>query len=346
MKYTQLGNTEIKVSKICLGTMTYGQQNTIEDAAEQLDYALDQGVNFIDTAEMYPVPAFAHVQGRTEEYIGDWLSKSKKRDQIVLASKIAGPNRNFEEFMRKPLQFNREQFEQALDDSLRRLKTDYIDLYQLHWPERKINMFGQRGVENLNGEEWNDNIQDILEGLQDQIKAGKIKHIGISNETPWGFMKYIQESYNNLPRIVSVQNAYSLLNRQYEVGMSEISLRENIGLLAYSPLAFGLLTGKYHNGSNTQDARLTKYPNFRRYASANTFIAAKGYIELAKEISISPTILALSFVNQRSFVTSNIIGATTMSQLKENIESINFDLSDEILNRINEIHEKYPNPAP
>ena len=345
MKYTTLPNTDIQVSKICLGTMTFGQQNTEADGHAQMDYAVANGVNFFDTAEMYSVPARKETYGSTEKILGTWFKKSGKRDEIVLATKIAGPNPNFG-YMREKNDFSPASIKYALDNSLQRLQTDYIDLYQLHWPERKTNFFGKRGFI-VEHDAWEDNIRLVLETLDGFIKEGKIKHIGLSNETPWGIMRFLEESkYNNLPKISTVQNPYSLLNRQFEVGSAEVCMKENVGLFAYSPLAFGVLSGKFLSGENHPNARIKLFPQFSRYNSTECTEAAKRYQEIAQKHSISMAQMALAFVNQQPFVTSNIIGATTLEQLKENISSIDLHLSDEIIAEINAVHAVIPDPAP
>lgn len=347
MKISQLGKTDLKVSKIALGTMTFGDQNTESEAHEQLDYALDQGVNFIDTAEMYPVPARAETQGRTERYIGSWLMDKGKRNEVILASKITGPNRAFEAYLRSPLNFSPEQIEAAVSDNLERLNTDYIDLYQLHWPERKTNMFGMRGMDSISDDPWEENFVTVMEGLKREIDRGRIRYIGLSNETPWGVMKFKEAAKQvGVDLIASIQNPYSLVNRTYEYGMAEVSLRESIPLLAYSPMAFGLLSGKYFDQSDVSKSRLTLFPNFKRYSSRSCEKAAKDYVQLAKDYGLTPAQLSLAFVNQREFVGANIIGATTMEQLKENINSIHVELSEEVMNEINRIHQANPNPAP
>ena len=345
MKYTTLPNTDIQVSKICLGTMTFGQQNTEADGHAQMDYAVANGVNFFDTAEMYSVPARKETYGSTEKILGTWFKKSGKRDEIVLATKIAGPNPNFG-YMREKNDFSPASIKYALDNSLQRLQTDYIDLYQLHWPERKTNFFGKRGFI-VEHDAWEDNIRLVLETLDGFIKEGKIKHIGLSNETPWGIMRFLEESkYNNLPKISTVQNPYSLLNRQFEVGSAEVCMKENVGLFAYSPLAFGVLSGKFLSGENHPNARIKLFPQFSRYNSTECTEAAKRYQEIAQKHSISMAQMALAFVNQQPFVTSNIIGATTLEQLKENISSIDLHLSGEIIAEINAVHAVIPDPAP
>jgi len=343
MEYNILPNSNIKVSKICLGTMTWGRQNNQQEAFDQMDYSIDKGVNFFDTAELYPVPATPDKYAITEEIIGNWFQQSKKRDKIILATKIAGPG-DYTAHIRKT-GFKGNSIENALDGSLKRLKTDYIDLYQLHWPERITNTFGNRNYQYFN-DSWEDNFEFILEKLKELIKIGKIRHIGLSNENPWGIMKFLEYSKQELPKMITVQNPYSLLNRLFEVGSSEICKRENIGLLAYSPLGFGILTGKYFNGKMPKNSRLDLFPTLKRYSNENSIKAAKLYQEVAKKHNLSLTHLSLSFVNDRPFVTSNIIGATNLEQLKENIESVNIKLSDEIISEINSINNKIPNPSP
>lgn len=344
MNFNTLPNTNIKVSKICLGTMTFGEQNSENDAHSQLDYATENGVNFIDTAEMYPIAAREATVGLTEKYIGNWLKKSGKREGLVLATKIAGPNRKME-YIRNPLDFSKKSIHEAVDLSLKNLQTDYIDLYQMHWPERVMNMFGQRGVSKIDTQ-WQDNFFEILSIFDGIIKEGKIKHLGVSNENPYGVMKYLHESEkHNLPRIVTIQNPYSLLNRLYEVGLSEIGMREKVGLLAYSPLGFSYLTGKHLNGI-LPNSRLGIFPQFSRYSNTNCHTATKLYQELAQANGLTITQMALAFVNQQDFVTSTIIGATTMEQLQENIAAFETVLTPEVISEINKIQELIPNPAP
>ena len=345
MKYTTLPNTDLKVSKICLGTMTFGEQNTEKEGHEQMDYALEKGINFFDVAELYPIPARAETYGSTEKIIGTWFQKTGNRDKVVLASKIAGWGA-YTAHIRKD-GFSKRGIKEAVENSLKRLQTDYIDLYQLHWPERAANCFGVRDYPYKNHTERHENHLEILETLESLIKEGKILKIGLSNETPWGTMQYLQTAKDhNLPRMSTIQNSYSLIHRAYEYGMSEVSLRENIGLLVYSPLAFGVLSGKYLNGKKPVDARAILFPNYNRYSSPQSEKAVIEYQKIAKKHGLSLVEMSLAFVNQLPFVTSNIIGATKMSQLKENINSINIDLSEEIINEINEIHKIMPNPAP
>lgn len=343
MKYSTLGNTDLKVSKICLGTMTFGEQNTEAEGHEQLDYALDQGVNFIDTAEMYSTPGRQETQGSTERIIGTWLAARKNRDKVIVATKVTGPSEGLK-YIRQPLQFNKEQINIAINNSLERLQTDYVDLYQLHWPERKANFFGVRGYKH--DAEWEDNFLEILEVLDTLIQSGKVRHVGISNETPWGTMRYLNlAEKHNLPRMVSIQNPYSLLGRIFEVGLSEIAIREQIGLLAYSPMAFGLLSGKYHKGVDTPQDRLNRFKQYSRYNSDNCYKATAAYLKLAEENNLSLAQMSLAYVNTRPFLTSNIIGATSMTQLKENIGSIDVELSEEVIKAIEEIQNVYPDPA-
>ena len=345
MKYTTLPNTNIKVSKICLGTMTWGNQNTEAEGHEQLDYALEQGVNFIDTAELYPVPATAETSGRTSTIIGNWLHKRNNRDKVILASKIAGPG-DYTAHIRTN-GFSKEGLNDAITKELKRLQTDYIDLYQLHWPERQTNTFGVRDYNHNPTDGWKDNFNEVLHSLKEQIKAGKIRHIGMSNEKAWGAMRYIEESRtHDLPRMCTIQNAYSLINRVFEGDMAEVALRESIGLLTYSPMAFGVLSGKYIKGTAGEDARLKLFPRFARYSSEQSTEATRRYLKIAEDNNITLAQMSLAFVNQQPFVTSNIIGASKMEQLKENIDSINVTLSKEILNQINAVHAVIPNPAP
>jgi aryl-alcohol dehydrogenase-like predicted oxidoreductase len=345
MKYTTLPSTAIKVSKICLGTMTWGNQNTEAEGHAQMDFALDHGVNFFDTAELYPVPATAETQGLTSKYIGTWLKKNNTRDKVIIASKIAGIG-DYTAHIRTA-GFSAKTIKEAIDLELGRLQTDYIDLYQLHWPERHTNTFGVRDFKPSPNDPWVDNFNAVLHALESFVKAGKIRAIGISNEKAWGTMRYVEEiRKDSLTPISTAQNAYSLLNRTYEGDLAEVSLREDIGLLAYSPLAFGVLSGKYIEGTAADNARLKLFPRFARYSSAQSTEATKQYLTLAQDLGISLTTLALAFVNQRPFVTSNIIGATNLDQLKENIESINTEFSQETLDRIDAIHAGIPNPAP
>ena len=349
MRYRKLGNTNIDVSVICLGTMTFGEQNTDKEGFQQMDYAFDRGVNFFDTAELYAVMPRKDTYGKTEEIVGDWLKNSKNRNKIILASKIASKSEDDLFWIREGsvnLGFDKKNMNQAIDGSLKRLKTDYIDLYQLHWPERKVPKFGLLDFKYDPKDQWTA-IEDVLENLQRLVDAGKIRYVGLSNETPWGVMKFLQlAKEQNLPRMVSIQNVYSLVNRVFDVANSEVAIRENCGLLAYSPLAGGRLTGKYIDNKKPENARYTIWPRrFSRHHTKRGEIAIESYYKLAKKYGLSPAVLANSFVNDRPFVTSNIIGATNMKQLKENIDSVNINLSSEILNEIENIHLSDPNPC-
>lgn len=345
MRYVKLGTSDLDVSKICLGTMTWGEQNTEAEAHEQLDYALGQGINFIDTAEMYPVPPIAKTQGLTEQYIGSWLAARGSRSKIVLATKVAGPAQWLPHLRGGP-RLDKENIETALEASLNRLKTDYVDLYQIHWPERSTNYFGHLGY--TPGEDGDAiPLEETLSAINALLVSGKIRHWGLSNETPWGLMKSIAIADQiGMPRPVSVQNPYNLLNRSYEVGMAECSHRESAGLLAYSPLAFGVLSGKYLGGARPEGARITLYKRFSRYTHDRAESAVKAYADLAKAHGLSLTQLALAFVNSRAFVTSNIIGATSMGQLKENIDSLSVELSEDIQQSLEKIHEEHTYPCP
>lgn len=343
MKYTTLPHTNLKVSKLCLGTMTWGNQNTQEEAFQQMDYALDQGINFFDTAELYPVPAEEKTYAETERIIGNWFEKTRNRDKVVLASKIAGPG-DYTAHIRTN-GFSPDALNDAVNKSLQRLKTDYIDVFQLHWPERNTNTFGVRDYKH-NEEQWQDNFNEILNTFDGIIKSGKIRHIGISNEKAWGTMRFLEESKaHNLPRMLTIQNAYSLINRIFEGDMAEIAIREGIGLLAYSPMAFGVLSGKYIKNEAAENSRLKLFSRFSRYSSASCTEATQRYLDIAERHNLSLAQMSLAFVTQQPFVTSNIIGATTMQQLKENIESIDLTLTQDILEAIEEVHKEIPNPA-
>ena len=346
MEYNKLGQTDIEVSRICLGTMTWGEQNTEKEAHEQLDYAVESGINFIDVAEMYPVPPREETYGLTESYIGNWLSKRKDRDKIILASKVAAKAEWLPYIRSGQIKLDKKNIVQALEDSLKRLKTDYIDLYQMHWPDRDTNFFGKLAYYHA-PEKDGIPIAETLAVLDELVKQGKIRVIGISNETPWGCAEYLRISREKeLPRIVSIQNPYNLLNRTFEIGISEFSHREQVGLLAYSPLAFGALSGKYLNNQKPEGARLTLFERFNRYLNPQATKATEAYVNLAKKNDLDPSQMALSYVSSRPFLTSNIIGATSMEQLKMDIESINIELSDDVIKDIESIHEKIPNPAP
>lgn len=348
MKYRKLGAEGPAVSLICLGTMTWGQQNTREEAFEQLDYALNQGINFVDTAEMYPVPPMAETAHRTETIIGEWFKQRGNRDQVILASKVAGraPWLPWIRGENGPC-LDRKNIEAAIDGSLRRLQTDYIDLYQLHWPDRKTNYFGKLEYEH-DAADHSVPIAETLEVLSELLAKGKIRQIGVSNETPWGVHKYLELAKGGTgPAIVSVQNPYSLINRSYEIGLAELGIREQVGLLAYSPLGFGVLSGKYLNKQKPEGARLSLWGHyFTRYLKPQATEATRRYVELARAHDLDPAQMALAWVNSRPFVTSNIIGATSMEQLKANIASEQIALSPEIVSEIQKIHSDIPNPAP
>lgn len=347
MKYNKLGTTDLEVSEICLGTMTFGEQNSETEAHAQLDYAVDNGVNFIDTAEMYAVPGRKETQGLTEQYIGSWIKTSGKRDNVVLATKVTGPSAGFKYISDLPLGFNKARINEALDNSLKRLHTDHIDLYQLHWPERNNNRFSQRGWNHKIEENWKYNIHEVVHTMNGYIQAGKIKHFGISNETPWGVMKYLQESDQaSLARPVSIQNPYGLLNRTYEVGLAEISYREQIGLLAYSPMAFGLLSGKYHRNEDKKEDRLNQFKQMARYNSDQSYEATAAYLKIAESHGMSLAAMSLAYLRSKPWITSTIIGATNMNQLQENIDSAKIELAEDWLNEIDAVHKTIPSPAP
>ncbi|MDO6441126.1 NADP(H)-dependent aldo-keto reductase [Marinobacter sp. 2_MG-2023] len=345
MQTRKLGSTDIDVSLICLGTMTWGEQNTEQEAFEQLDYATSEGVNFIDAAEMYPVPPRAETQGLTETYLGNWLAQRGRRDDLVIASKVAGPGNGLS-YLRNGPRLTRNHIIEACDASLKRLQTDYIDLYQVHWPDRNTNFFGKLGYEHDPKEKFTP-IEETLSALGELVDAGKVRHIGLSNETPWGIMEYLRLATElGLPRIASIQNPYNLLNRSFEVGTAEIAHRERTGLLAYSPLAFGMLSGKYMGGKWPEKARLTLFERFSRYNNGGGADATRAYVELAHQNNLSPAQMALAFVNSRSFLTSNIIGATTMEQLQENLGSLSVQLSPDTLEAIEAIHGEFTYPCP
>ena len=345
MKYTHLPTTDIKISKICLGTMTWGQQNTESEGHQQMSYALDQGINFFDTAELYSIPPRAETYGSTERVIGNWFKQTGNREKVILASKIAGPAA-FTKHIRST-GFTKDSIVEALEGSLTRLQTDYLDLYQLHWPERKTNFFGKRGYQHHPDDQWEDNIHEVLTTLAEIVKSGKVRYLGLSNETPWGTMRYLDLSkQHDLPAMVTIQNPYSLLNRTFEIGLSEIAMREDIKLLAYSPLGFGTLSGKFLNGQMPANSRIALFPSYRRYLNENAMRATASYAQLAKEYDLNFAQMSLAYVNTRPFVASTIIGATSMDQLKENIGSIDVALPQELLGKLELVHESNPNPAP
>ncbi len=346
MNYRPLGRTGLKVSSLCLGTMTFGEQNTEAEAHTQLDCALTAGLNFIDTAEMYPVPPRAETQGRTEAFIGSWLAKSGQRDRIILATKVAGPADWLCYLRGGQARLDRRNIEAALDQSLRRLRTDWIDLYQVHWPDRETNFFGQLGYRHP-AVEHSVPIEETLGVLGDLVQAGKIRYVGVSNETPWGLMQYLKlAEEQGLPRVASIQNPYNLLNRSFEIGLAEMAHREAVGLLAYSPLAFGVLSGKYLEGAQPAAARLTLYERFRRYSNPQAELATRAYVSLARNHGLDPAQMALAFVTAQPFVTSSILGATTLEQLEKNLQSASLTLSAEVLEGIDAIHQQHPNPCP
>lgn len=346
MQHRPLGRTDLSVSNICLGTMTWGQQNNEKEAFEQLDYAVNCGINFIDTAEMYAVPTRAETYGATESILGSWLSKRGNRDKLIVATKICGPGDWLPHIRNGNTHFDRKNLTAALDGSLKRLQTDYIDLYQLHWPDRSTNFFGRLDYKH-NENEASTPIEETLEVLNELVKSGKVRHIGISNETAWGTMTFANlAEAKGLPRVASIQNPYSLLNRSFEVGLAEVAHREQIGLLAYSPLAFGMLSGKYLNHQWPENARLTLFKQFSRYTNPQAIMATEKYVAIANEHNLDPSQMALAFVTQQPFVTSNIIGATNMEQLRSNISSSEILLSKEILKALNEVHTQISNPAP
>ncbi len=345
MEFRPLGDTGIEVSAICLGTMTFGEQNTEAEAHRQLDCAVDFGVNFIDTAEMYAIPSCARTQGLTEQYIGTWLASSRvPRDRVVVSTKVAGPSESMD-YLRGGPRLDATHITQAIDDSLRRLQTDYIDLYQVHWPERNTNYFGELGYR-FEDDEDAIPIEDTYGALCRLVESGKARAIGISNETPWGMAEYLRLSRDGSgPRIASIQNPYNLLNRTFEVGLAEMAIRERCGLLAYSPLGFGVLTGKYQQ-ERPRGSRLQRWNYFTRYTNPQAKAATAKYLALSRQYDLTPAQMALSFIQQQPFVTSAIIGATTIEQLEENLDSANLELPRPLLREIDAIHEAQPNPAP
>ncbi len=344
MEQRPLGRTGLDVSLICLGTMTWGEQNTEAEAHAQMDLAIEAGVNFFDTAEMYPVPPKGETQGRTESYIGTWFNRTGRRKDVILASKVIGPG--MFPYLRGGPRLDRKQVLEACEASLKRLQTDYIDLYQVHWPQRKTNYFGQLGYEPYD-EDQVVPIEETLTALDDLVRQGKVRHVGISNETPWGLSEYLRlHREKGLPRVESIQNPYSLLNRSFEIGLSEFSHREQVGLLAYSPLAFGVLSGKYLDGAEPAGARLTLFKRFSRYNGEHPAAATAQYVALAREHGLDPAQMALAYVNSRPFVTSNIIGATSLEQLRSNLASAELSLSPEVYKAIEQIHQRYTIPCP
>ncbi|WP_336794580.1 NADP(H)-dependent aldo-keto reductase [Pantoea anthophila] len=346
MHYHRIPHSTLEVSQLGLGTMTFGEQNSEADAHAQLDLAIRSGINFIDTAEMYPVPPRPETQGLTEQYIGSWLKQRGSRDKIILASKVAGPSRGNDASIRPDMALDRKNIRAALDASLKRLNTDYLDLYQLHWPQRQTNFFGKLGYQ-YSEITAQVTLLETLEALTEQVRAGKIRYIGVSNETAWGVMRYLQlAEKHELPRIVSIQNPYSLLNRSFEVGLAEISQHEGVELLAYSSLAFGTLSGKYLNGAQPAGARNTLFSRFTRYSGEQSQQAIAEYVALARQHQIDPSQMALAYVRQQPFVASTLLGATTLEQLQTNIDSFNLTLNAEILEGIEAIHRRFTYPAP
>lgn len=347
MEYRNLGRTGLSVSAICLGTMTWGSQNSEAEGHAQISCALDAGVNFLDTAEMYPVtPSRAETRGRTEEIVGSWFARNGGRDKVVLATKVMGP------FWMEPIRggnnrLDRRNIELAVETSLKRLQTDYIDLYQMHWPDRTVPKFGGRGLSWLEDAADTVPIEETLEALEALVKAGKIRHIGVSNETPWGVARYLNLSeQRGLPRIASIQNAYNLLNRLFEGGLSEFALREDVGLLAYSPLAAGHLSGKYMGGVVPQGSRLDVARQFTRYDTPPQRDATARYVAIAHAFGLDPAQMALAFVNDRPFVTANIIGATSLDQLRTALGSIDLKLDEAVLAAIEDTQRANPDPCP
>lgn len=344
MEYRALGDSGIQVSIICLGTMTFGEQNNAAEAGEQMDFSLANGVNFFDTAEMYPSPVSAETCHATERIIGEWLAKRKKREDVILATKVCGPGIKW---IRDGTRLTRKQILAAADDSLRRLQTDYVDLYQTHWPDRNTNFFGRPNYQHKSQEEAT-SLEETLSALRELMDAGKIRSFGVSNETPWGMMEHFRLSREKgLPAPVSVQNPYSLLNRTYEIGLAEISARENCGLLPYSPLAFGALSGKYMNGKRPEGARLTRWGDYyKRYDTEKARAAIIDYARLARERNISLAQMSISFSAHQPFITSSIIGATTLPQLKENIEAADLKLDEECCKQLEALGAEHFNPCP
>jgi aryl-alcohol dehydrogenase-like predicted oxidoreductase len=346
MKYRQLGRTNIQVSSICLGSMNWGDQNTEKEGHAQLDCAVEYGVNFIDTAEMYPIPPKPETYGRTEEIIGTWLKQRSDRDKLIIASKIAPPGKNRPYIRGDTNKLDERNIRMAVDASLKRLQTDYIDLYQVHWPERHANNFGQLNYTHAPARDGTP-IAATLEALENMVRAGKIRHIGISNETPWGMFQYLNiAEQRSLSRIVSIQNPYNLLNRLFEIYMSEIALREQVGLLAYSPLGFGVLTGKYLDNQRPKGARLTENDGYKRYRSQTATVMAGKYVQLARDYGLEPAQMALAFILTRPFLASVIIGTSTVEQVRSNIASIDVKLPDEVLKKIDSLNFEQPSPCP
>lgn len=346
MRYNTFGTTNFEISKVTLGTMTWGKQNTEAEGHAQMDYAVERGINAFDTAELYAVPSGPETWGKTESIIGSWFKATGKRKDIFLASKIAGPAAFAMHIRNGNTRFSSDQLDEALGQSLDRLQTDYLDLYQLHWPAREVNFFGKRGLHSIKSDDWEDNFLEILTKMDTLIKAGTIKHWGLSNETPWGVMRILHlADVHGLPRPVSIQNPYNLLSRGFEVGLAEVCLRENIAGFPYSPLGMGRLTGKYLDGSARPDARLNLFPQYSRYTNDNALAATVAYSEVAKKHGLNMTKMALAFVNDRDFNQSNIFGATSLEQLKTNIDSVELMLSEEVLTDLEAVQSRWPDPS-
>lgn len=347
MEYRKLGKSDLKVSKICLGTMTWGQQNSEAEAHGQMDYAFTLGINFFDTAELYAIPSTSENNGLTEQYIGTWFKKTGLRERVILATKITGPRADLSFIRNHELDFSPKQIRLAIEGSLRRLQTDYVDLYQLHWPQRRTNTFGKLGFRHDPTDPWEDDFLGVLQTMAELQKAGKIRHWGLSNETAWGLMHCLQLAERHvLPAPVSIQNPYNLLNRSFEVGLAECVIRENVGMMAYSPLGFGLLSGKYHKKQDTPNDRINQFKGLTRYNRQLSWVATEKYLALAEQHGLTLVQMALAFVTQQHFTTANIVGATSMTQLREDIATANLVLSKEIIAEIDAIHAEIPNPAP
>lgn len=349
MKYRALGHTDVNVSLICLGSMTWGEQNSKRDAFDQLDFSIENGINFIDTAEMYAVPPRKETYGLTEHYLGEWLSKQHHRQELIIATKVMGRSNRFT-YARPHLhggetRLDRQSIMEACDASLARLQTDYIDVYQLHWPDRQVNIFGQLGYQ-FNPQDDPIELLESLQAMGELVKSGKIRYVGLSNESPWGTMECLRlAEKHDLPRVVSIQNPYNLLNRSYEFGMAEVSCLEKVGLLAYSPLAMGVLSGKYENGARPEGSRMQLFGEyFTKYIAADVLNVVDQYIAIAREFDLDPATMAHAFVNQQAFTTSNIIGATNLDQIQAALDSVDVHLSKEIFAAISSIHDKHPHP--
>ncbi|RMG91160.1 MAG: NADP(H)-dependent aldo-keto reductase [Zetaproteobacteria bacterium] len=346
MQYANLGTAGMQVSRLALGTMTWGEQNTAKDAFEQLAMALDAGVNLIDTAELYSIPPRPETYGATETILGNWFRKTGRRQDVLLATKVCGPTHWCPHIREGKARLDKKNILEACEGSLRRLGTDYLDLYQIHWPDRNTNFFGRLGYEHDPDESMTP-IEETLEALSILVEQGKVRVIGVSNETPWGVMRYLSlAEQRGWPRIVSIQNPYNLLNRSFEIGLAEISCREDVGLLAYSPLAFGVLSGKYLDGNKPAGSRLTLFEQYTRYSTAQGRAATRAYVELARNYGMDPAQMALAFVLRQPFVRSVIIGATNLEQLRANLDSIELYLPDSLLEDIESVHRRYPNPCP